>query len=81
MRKGHVQFFKKGTRAYTLTLEQDLLGDWVIRRSWGPLTSPFARTKVEVFLNPDQAERRFKALAHQRVSVRGYTLHKKRTTA
>jgi len=43
------QFFEKGTRAYTLTMEQDLLGDWVVRRTWGPQKNPYSKKRIEVF--------------------------------
>jgi len=66
------QFFKKGTRAYTLTLEKDLLGDLLIRRTWGPLNAPYSQKRVEVFENEKDALTRFDALVHYRIHTRGY---------
>ena len=66
------RYFVNGTRAYTLTLEKDLLGDWVVRRTWGPTKNPYSQKRVEVFENEKDALTRFEALVHYRIHTRGY---------
>ena len=66
-------FFIKDTRAYTLTLEKDLLDDWVIRRTWGPRQSPYSQKRIEVFEDKEKAKLRLDALVRHRIKVRGYS--------
>jgi len=65
-------FFIKDTRAYTLTLEKDLLNDWVIRRTWGARKRPYSQKRTEIFESLDNARIRLEALENYRIEKRGY---------
>ena len=46
--------FEKGSRFYMLTLEQDLLGDWVVVSVYGRTGSSLGQVRIHAF--PDQGE-------------------------
>lgn len=63
--------FEKGTRFYTLTLEQDLLGDWVVVTVYGRTGSSLGQVRIHAFSDKGEAQRYFDAEFVRRMK-RGY---------
>ena len=63
--------FEKGTRFYTLTLEQDLLGDWVVVTVYGRIGSALGQVRTLAFTDEAAAQGHFEAECRRRVK-RGY---------
>lgn len=58
--------FEKETRYYTLQLEEDLLGDWVVVTIHGRINSKLGQNKLVAFENFDEAFSHFQKLCHIR---------------
>ena len=58
-------------RHYTLHLSQDLLGDWVLIRSWGSLDSLSGQIRRQVFASRSDGCSALEKAARRRLS-RGY---------
>lgn len=58
--------FEKETRYYTLQLEEDLLGDWVVVTIHGRINSKLGQNKLMAFESFDDAFCHFKKLCHLR---------------
>ena len=65
------QRFKTDTRGYSMLLEQDLLGDYVLSRRWYGLHNRRGGVKCQVFLNQADALREFERVLRLR-KRRGY---------
>lgn len=65
--------FEKGTRFYTLTLEQDLLGDWVVVTVYGRIGSALGQVRIGAFTDEEEARGYFEAECERRLK-RKYTL-------
>lgn len=65
---GHAQTisFKTETRYYRLGLQQDLLGDWIIQRSWGGIYSRIHGSKQHAFPTLELAEKHLALLTKKR---------------
>lgn len=63
--------FRSDTRGYTLALERDLFGAFVVIRHWYGLGSRRGGVKRQVFLQEDAALRELKRIERLRVR-RGY---------
>jgi len=72
MRTSLLWIHQEKRRYYRVRLYQDLLGDWVLSRSWGALDSAKGGSRVEVI----EAQRFDDLLAEigKRRRVRGYVL-------
>jgi hypothetical protein len=64
--------FTKNTRRYSIRIERDLFGDWVILRNFGRKNVKKGRTIVEICENQTSAEARFADLCQYRVNKRHY---------
>lgn len=58
--------FEKETRYYTLQLEEDLLGDWVVVTIHGRINSKLGQNKLVAFKNFNDAFSHFQKLCHIR---------------
>lgn len=58
--------FEKETRYYTLQLEEDLLGDWVVVTIHGRINSKLGQNKLVAFENFNDAFSHFQKLCHIR---------------
>lgn len=58
--------FEKETRYYTLQLEEDLLGDWVVVTIHGRINSKLGQNKLVAFENFDDAFSHFQKICHIR---------------
>lgn len=65
--------FEKGTRFYTLTLERDLLGDWVVVTVYGRTSSSLGQVRIRAFTDEGQARGYFEEECERRLK-RGYVL-------
>ena len=63
--------FQTPERGYTLSLEQDLFGDWILNRRWYGLRSKRHGRKMEVFSSEEAALKKFSDVSRTRVR-RGY---------
>jgi predicted DNA-binding WGR domain protein len=63
--------FEKGTRFYTLMLEQDLLGDWVVVTVYGRIGTSLGQVRVHAFADKPTAQDYFDAECVRRLK-RGY---------
>ena len=61
------------TRRYELTLEHDLLGDLVLRRTWSGKTNQRGAGKMQVFLDEQAALREVEKVCGRR-RAHGYDL-------
>ena len=59
--------FRSATRGYTLALERDLLGAFILTRQWYGLNNRRGGAKREVFFNEDSALREVKRIERLRV--------------
>jgi predicted DNA-binding WGR domain protein len=67
------KIFKTNRRGYQLTLEQDLLGDFVLSRRWYGLSNSRNGQKVHLFLDEDSATKQYERIARARLR-NGYVL-------
>lgn len=63
--------FEKGTRFYSLSIAQDLLGDWVVVRVFGRIGSRLGQVRTDAFESEALARGYFEAECERRVK-RGY---------
>ncbi len=70
--RGQYLRFEKGTRYYTLVLDKDLFGDWVITKANGRINSRLGKIKHEYCLTYKNAASRFKELVWYRQFKRHY---------
>ena len=62
---------KTEKRGYHLTLEQDLLGDYVLTRYWYGLHNNLHGGKVQIFNDADLANKQYQLIARAK-SHKGY---------
>ena len=63
--------FKTEKRGYDLSLEQDLLGDFVLIRYWYGLTNRRHGMKTQIFNDVNEANDKFNTLVNMRLH-KGY---------
>jgi predicted DNA-binding WGR domain protein len=59
--------YKTDRRGYTLWLERDLIGDWVLFRRWYGLFNRRGGMKRQVFLQEDDALKEIKRIERLRI--------------
>lgn len=59
-------YFETDTRYYEIRLQQDLLGDWIIQRSWGGLKNRLHGAKQQAYPSKELAEEQLALLLKQR---------------
>ena len=64
--------FEKESRYYTLRLYQDLLGDWVVERTYGSKYTRQSQAKWDICVSRRIARQHFMQLARYRLNQRHY---------
>ncbi len=72
--RGKYLRFEKGSRYYSLILDKDLLGDWVITKVNGRINSRLGQIKHECCFSYKHAVSRFQELVWHRQFKREYRL-------
>lgn len=67
----HTARFEKGSRYYELTLQRDLLSDWILVASNGRIQSKLGQTRTLAFPSYEEALKQFSSMAKTRYQ-RGY---------
>ena len=67
-------YYEKGLRYYTLLLQRDLLGDWVVIRVNGRKKSKLGRMRTDVCQSYDDALQHYEKLCTHRINARHYYL-------
>ncbi len=70
--RGQYLRFEKGTRYYTLVLDKDLFGDWVITKANGRINSRLGQIKNECCFSYKNAVSRFQELVWHRQFKKNY---------
>lgn len=58
--------FQTETRYYQICLQQDLLGDWIVQRSWGGLHNRIHGSKQHAYPSLELAEKQLALLIKER---------------
>jgi predicted DNA-binding WGR domain protein len=69
--------FATDKRGYDLSLEQDLLGDFVLTRRWYGLANNRHGQKVHLFFDEANAKKQYEKIAHVRL-LRGYVMRERK---
>lgn len=59
--------FKTEKRGYTILLEEDLLGDFILQRHWFGLKTKRHGQKIEIFSDKNYAIKKIEAIAKNRI--------------
>ncbi|MGH2412197.1 MAG: WGR domain-containing protein [Microcystaceae cyanobacterium] len=62
----HNQSWQRGTRWYYCHIEQDLFGNWVVRRVWGDRVSRRSGSKEHLCQSLEEAQKVFEYVAKRR---------------
>ncbi|WXG53370.1 MAG: WGR domain-containing protein [Candidatus Sedimenticola sp. (ex Thyasira tokunagai)] len=66
------QIWTKGTRYYSVRLERDLFGAWVVTRTWGRIGTSMGRIRSDPASSFEEGLSQIEAIEKNRVS-HGYT--------
>ncbi|MEJ1343166.1 MAG: WGR domain-containing protein [Candidatus Sedimenticola sp. (ex Thyasira tokunagai)] len=66
------QIWNKGTRYYSVRLERDLFGAWVVIRTWGRIGTSMGRIRTDPASSFEEGLSQIEAIEKNRVS-HGYT--------